>query len=228
MRVRWLLAGALRAELIPFARRLDAPRPAGRRLVVGRLAGAPVALLRTGVGPERAGRRLAGALAALRPEAVLNVGTAGALVDALPVGAVRAVTGLHEGPRPLAALPAWPGLPAARLATVTEPVWEPARRRVLAGAGADLVDMEAAGLWRVVREHGGAVFFVVKVASDAAGADPEDPVGPPTGPAGPARVLRFKARALRLVERGLVPAVLPHLGGPPWYAHPGPDAHGGA
>ncbi len=66
----------------------------------------------------------------------------------------------------------WPNLPRAILVTVTDPVFDPVRRDVLA-THADLVDMEGAALAHICRERT-LPFHALKGVSDQAGAVDRD------------------------------------------------------
>jgi nucleoside phosphorylase len=204
---RWLLVAAMGVESLPFVRRLDRPRPLGPRLVVGRLGGHEVAVLTVGVGPDKAARRTRDALVGWTPDAVMSVGTCGALVAGLSIGDVRAADRLLADTRPVARLTGLGGLPRATVTTVSRACWTLEERDRLAAAGAQLVEMEAAAVWRAAQTGAPDVpFHALKVVSDHAGGAPDPAISDPGRP-GAAAIARFKARALRLVERSLVPAV---------------------
>lgn len=204
---RWLLVGAMGVETLPLLRRLERGRPLTRRLVVGRVGPHEVGVLTVGVGPAKARRRTLAGLARWTPDRVVSIGTCGALVDGLPIGAVRAVDALMDDHAPLARLAPLGALPAATLATVDRAVWTPLERERLARFGAHLVDMEAAAVWRALQEaRPGLPVHAVKVVSDLAGGAPDPAVSDPGRP-GPAAIARFKARAARLVEQALAPAL---------------------
>ncbi len=94
---------------------------------------------------------------------ILNAGVCGTLVDniGLEPGNIRRISSVLEelpGPGvPADAIPCtgelWQDLPAARLVTVEQPVFDPAERRRLAAWG-ELVDMEGAVVARVARLYG--------------------------------------------------------------------------
>lgn len=197
---RWLLVGALAAEVAPFVARLRQPRLLGPRLVVGRWLGLEVAVLRCGVGPRRAGQNTTAALRRWPASRVLSLGTCGALADDLAVGEVLTASRLSlEGAPAGPTLPA-PGLRAVSLLTVRRVVADPAERTALAAAGHQIVEMEAAA----VQAASSLPFTAVKVVSDHAGGHAGD--DPPAKP-GPVALLRFYARALALSHQALAPAV---------------------
>lgn len=190
--MRTLLVGALAAETLPLIRRLDRPRPLGRRLVLGRLGDTPVAVLSCGVGPARAEARTRDALARWEADRVVSFGTAGALVDDLPVGTAVTASAVGElAVEPLGALS------RVRLVTVDHAICTAEERAQLAPA--QVCEMEAAG---VLAAAGHRAFHAVKVVSDRAGGEP-DPVFARGGMPRLLRVARFKLRALRLVEERL-------------------------
>lgn len=201
-----MLVGAMRAETTPLLRLLAQPRPLDRRLVLGRRGPHELAVLTCGVGPAKAEARTRAAVAAWRPDRVLNLGTCGALADDLPVGSVLHVERLLDEDQELARLRCL-GSPAVTLVTVRRGVWDPATRQALAARGAAACEMEAAG---VLRGLDGIELHVLKVVSDQAGAE-ADGVIPAARTAdarpGPLEIARFKARALRLVDRQLLPLV---------------------
>ncbi len=200
---RVLLAAALLAEVLPFLRRLERPRPLDRRLVLGRLAGRPVALLRTGVGRRRAERRVRAALALYDTDIVVSLGTCGALTDELRVGqlvSAQRILDLEQAPLPLPLSRARP----VDLVTVSRPVFDQRTRQRWLERGAQVCEMEAAG---VLAAAEGRRFHALKVVSDMAGR------GRSAASAGPRAlsVARFMLRAWHLSERRLAPAVLDWL-----------------
>ncbi|MCK6505154.1 hypothetical protein L6R53_17445 [Myxococcota bacterium] len=205
---RVLLVGALPAETLPLVRALERPRPLGRRLVEGRLAGEAVAVLTTGVGPRRAFERTMGTLRGWPARGVVNLGTCGSLDDALGIGDVVHVDRLLDEEGPVGAL-APLGRPAGTLVTVRRGVWDPATRATLAARGARICDMEAAAVLAACRARG-LPLAVVKVVSDQAGAGVDRALPSPGSRPGPLAVARFHARAWRLVDRHLGP-LLPAL-----------------
>jgi len=94
---------------------------------------------------------------------ILNAGVCGTLVDkvGLAPGNILRISSVLEGiPDPGVPLDAihcdgdlWQDLPAARLVTVRQPVFNPAERQRLAAWG-ELVDMEGAVVARVARLYG--------------------------------------------------------------------------
>ena len=208
---RWLLVAAMGVESLPFVRRLEGARPLGARVVVGRLGGHAVAVATVGVGPDKAALRTRAALDRWRPDAVVSVGTCGALLDSLRIGEVRAADHLMADTAHVADLTGFGAIATATVTTVRRACWTPAARDRLAVAGAHLVEMEAAAVWQAARAVRPPLpAFAVKVVSDHAGGT-RDPAVAEAGLPGPAALARFKARALHLVERALVPAVVAGL-----------------
>lgn len=208
--MRTLVVGAMGVETRPLLSRLGATRRIAPHTRVGRLGDEELAVLTCGVGPHKAHTRTMAALAIFPADRVVSIGTAGALVDTLPRGAVRAATALFSGGEPKADLRPLGGLEGAAVATVARAVFDPERRALLAAAGAELVEMELAAVYDAARSvvpH--ATVHGVKVVSDAAGA------GGPVPRRGPARVVamaRFQARAHTLCRQQLLPALLGVLG----------------
>lgn len=216
---RWLLVGALGAETMPVGRKLTAPRPRSRRFIVGRARAAPgsteVGVLTCGVGPEKAARRTEAVLRDWPADVVISFGTAGALSDELARGDLITADRLYAGVAPIRRLSPLPGLPAVALSTVRKAVWTRERRDILAQAGAQACEMEAAGVWDAVH-HSTAPdqtvrFAVLKVISDLAGAEADPATPNPNGAQNPIAVARFLARAKMLVERHLLPALWSHI-----------------
>lgn len=194
--VRALLVVALPGEAWPLIRRMRGWRRLGRGLVIGRLGGAPVALLRCGVGRENARERTAEALARLSPERLISLGTCGALVDSLLVGSAVQARALLDLDRVPALLPL--GLRAVVLATVPRVVASPASREAWAARGAEVCEMEAAG---VAEAAGDLPFSALKVVSDLAGGRPSRLWRLPRA----VGVSVFQVMAARGVARALVP-----------------------
>ncbi len=203
---RWLLVGAMGPEVLPILWRLERPRPLDRRLVLGRLAGLEVGILRCGVGPAKAERRTRRALEAWEADRVLSLGTCGALHDDLAIGRVVTADRLFEDARPCRELQPLEGHAVRGCTTVTRPVEHPDVRRRLAVAGAGICDMEAAA---VARAAGPRAFAVLKVVSDLAGAEPD----PALLSSRRLRIARFRVRALRLSRDHLADAVCRALAG---------------
>lgn len=200
-----LLVTALRAEALPLGLALTEREMLDRRLVMGRLAGRPAALLRCGVGRERARAQTEAAVKRLEPDWVLSLGTAGGLDDGLDIGetigaseVILAATGERFETAPL------PGVRAGAVLTVDALIHTP-QRRAEAGRQAMLCEMEAAGVAQAAR---GRRFSALKVVSDHAGAtaDPALLVG------SPASIARFQRRAAELCWERLVPALRRALG----------------
>ena len=204
--MRTLLVGAMTVETRPLLARLGRTRRIAAHVRVGTLGGVDVAVLTCGVGPHKAFSRTRAALGLFPAERVVSIGTAGALVDTLPRGTVRAATSLFSGGQRKAELPPLGRLRGASVATVARAVFDPERRALLAAAGAELVEMELAAVFDAAQEAApGATVHGIKVVSDAAGAG--GPV-PRRGPARLAAMARFQARAHRLCRDHLAPAVL--------------------
>lgn len=197
--------------MLPVLRRLERRRALGPRLYAGRLAGAEVALLCTGVGPRRAERRARAALSRLEAGALLSFGTCGALIGDLPVGSVVTGTAVgHEAGGEIAAL-ALTGPRAVRVATVDRVVVDRVRREDLARRGFAVAEMEAWGVQRAAPE---LPFHVLKVVSDQAGADASPVIEGGRFPS-PIRVARFQLHAMGLVERALLPVLQAAVRGTP-------------
>ena len=196
--VRALLVVALPGEGWPLIRRMAGRRWLGRRLVLGRLGGMPVAVLCCGIGRESARTRTVEALRIVAPGRVLSLGTCGALVDDLPVGSAvqaRAMLDCENAPDLLPL-----GLREVVLATVPRVVARPADRAAWAARGAEVCEMEAAG---VAEAAGDLPFAAVKVVSDLAGAKRSRLAGWPRA----VRLGAFQVLAARLVRRSLVPVL---------------------
>jgi nucleoside phosphorylase len=212
--VRWLWVVALPAEAAPLMALLRHARPASGRTWEGRLGDDDVRLLVCGVGPRAAHRRTRVQLQAAHFDAVLNLGTCGALRDDLSIGQVVAATAVRREEAHLAGLAVLGGHRAVHVATVRRPVWSADARVALAATGADVCEMELAGVWRAVEETSpGLPLMALKVVSDLAGAEADDAVGA-KGLWAPVQVARFKLRALRLCNQHLAPAVRAALSAP--------------
>ena len=199
---RILLVGALGVEVAPLLRRLEGARVSGR-LVVGSLAGREVGVLTVGVGPVKAQARTTAALARFPADRVISLGTCGALEDRYEIGTLLTASSLRWEDGAAWTLEPLPHLLAVGGVTVTRAVWTKADRERLAAMGAAFCEMEAAGVHAAAPGR----TQVLKVVSDLAGGEPDPVVGHPHRPT-PLRVARFKARALKLSEQRLVPAVL--------------------
>ena len=115
----------------------------------------------SGMGKQAAERATEYLIDACGATAVINVGVCGALTEGVEVEAIYRIVAVSDGDAVLAGDPdeprcceggAWSSLPTARLATVTEPVFEPARRQRLS-ACADVVDMEGVAVVDVCRRR---------------------------------------------------------------------------
>jgi 4-hydroxybenzoate polyprenyltransferase len=101
----------------------------------------------SGMGPENATGASEYLIDHHAPRAILNLGICGALSEDMSVGEVyRIVTAADADGRetPCSSGP-WTPLPAARLVSVSEPVFQPDRKAELSNI-ADLVDMEGAAI----------------------------------------------------------------------------------
>ncbi len=194
-----LLVAALHAEALPLLRRMRCRHRHGRGLWAGELAGRPVLLLRCGVGRARAERATARVLAEHPAGRILSLGTCGALVDALPVSTLVSATAILDAP-PLAQPPLGGVARPVVLATVPRVVADAASRSAWAERGAEVCEMEAAG---VLAAAGGRPFHTLKVVSDLAGARPPKLRGVPRS----LRISAFQVRAYRLVDQHLAPAL---------------------
>ncbi len=205
--MQWLLVGALGAETLPLVAALQATRPLGRRLVLGRLGGAEVGVLTCGVGPRKAESRTRDQLQRLKPTlGVVSLGTCGALVDRLEIGAVVGVRSVRDESGEPVEIDVLPGLTPARLITVREAVWTSERRHALAARGEEICEMEAHAVMAAATDAG-LPFHAVKVVSDHAGRDKGDKaVGKPRE-RNPLVIGRFLARAGRLSQHQLLPAL---------------------
>jgi len=114
--------------------------------------------------------------------AVINVGVCGALTESVEVEAIYRIVAASDGdavlandsdePRPLSG-GNWSDLPTARLATVTEPIFEPARRQRLSTC-ADVVDMEGIVVVDVCRRRGVPCILIKGVTDRADSTGKED------------------------------------------------------
>lgn len=182
-RSRTAVIAAMGEELAPLVRRTRVERrwTAGRcRALVGRLAGAPVVLARTGEGARNAVDGTRSLLNALPVDRMLVVGVAGALSPELQPGAILVSRTVVERDRP-GPLPDPDWLAAAlrqRTARAGSVVTAPtilvtardkaAAWRALPCDEPAVVDLESAGLARLAGERG-LPFLVVRVVSDGAG-----------------------------------------------------------
>jgi len=125
-------------------------------------------ILVSGMGPENASRATEHLIERHDPEMVLNPGICGALSDDMQVGGVYRIDGVFDkdGTETACQSDRWTNLPAGRLVSVSEPVFEPDRRAALARI-ADLVDMEGAAVASVCNSRR-VQCFLIKGVSDLA------------------------------------------------------------
>ncbi|MCP4378236.1 MAG: UbiA family prenyltransferase [bacterium] len=122
----------------------------------------------SGMGPENATRASEYLIDHHAPRAIVNLGICGALNNDMQVGEVyRILTAADAGgtQSPCRSGP-WSPLPSARLASVSEPVFQPDRRAEL-GTIADLVDMEGAAISAVCDKRN-VPCYMLKGVSDLA------------------------------------------------------------
>lgn len=212
--MRWLWVVAMPTEAAPLLSLLRDVRPQ-RGAWTGSLGDAAVSVLVCGVGPRAAHRRTRAAIQGGSFDAVLNLGTCGALRDDLAIGQVVTAASVRREGDHLAGLAALGAHRAVRVATVRRPVWSAQARTDLAATGAEVCEMELAGVWRAIAETSpGLPLMALKVVSDLAGAEVDAAVGA-RGLWAPVQVARFKLRALRLCRQHLGPAVRAALLLPP-------------
>ena len=108
-------------------------------------------------------------------DTILNVGICAGLADDTPVGTLYTVEeafvadALHsKKPSSMVGVPltAWPGMNAKRLGSVSEPLFDTARRDAIA-TQCELVDMEGAAVAQACRELGVACHLLKGVSDDA-------------------------------------------------------------
>lgn len=141
---------------------------------VGRRPGGLVII--TGIGPMAAKAATEYALSDRGAKRILNVGICGALTHAVDPGHMCHITEIIEGDvllkdpstpsQPLATDSLWRSLPAARLVSVSEPVFGGEGRTILANH-ADMVDMEGYAIVQVCKQNR-VPFQLLKVVSDRA------------------------------------------------------------
>jgi len=130
----------------------------------------------TGIGPKAAMAATEYAIRDRGATRILNVGICGALTHTVAPGHMCHITELVEGDillkdpttpsQPLPTESLWRSLPAARLVSVSEPVFGGESRTILA-AHADMVDMEGYAIVKTCQQSGVA-FQLLKVVSDRA------------------------------------------------------------
>lgn len=196
---RVLVVGALAAETAPLIGFLWWPRPVSARCVAGKLGPAEVAVLTCGVGERNARERTLAALQLWDAAVVVSVGTCGALVDRVRPGDVVSAVALLRDTTHVRPLTPLVGCPGAWVSTVDRAVTTPERRTELAQAGAEVCEMEAAGVAEAAADRS---FHVLKVVSDLAGGEPD-----PVLARGRLAEARFQARAMALSHARLLPAL---------------------
>jgi len=197
---------ATKSEAGPLVGRLGAEEVAGAALPTWRFMlgkGSQEGLIVVcGMGAEAAGRCAEHLIDAWGAETVVNLGICGGLRDApegspgvqersgdvgeaLFVGDLVRISSVADGDAVLAGRPAvqvpcslsaWQELPACRLASVSEPVFEGDRREKLA-PHADVVDMEGFAIADVCHPRGVRLFMLKGVSDLADGAGKRDIVG---------------------------------------------------
>ena len=161
-------------DLLKAEKRLEQPFGTYSFHAAGRRPGGLVII--TGIGPQQAAAATDYAITARGARRILNVGICGALTHAVEPGHMCHITGIVEGDvllknpsapsLPLATESLWRSLPAARLVSVSEPVFGGEGRTILS-AHADMVDMEGYAIVQACQQKG-VPFQLLKVVSDRA------------------------------------------------------------
>ena len=146
----------------------------------GERAGGVVVL--SGMGTQAAERATEYLIDECGATEVINVGVCGALTEDVEVEEIYRIVAASDGDAILAEgtdeprcceAGTWSSLPTARLATVTEPVFEPARRQRLASC-ADVVDMEGVAVVDLCRRRDVPCILIKGVTDRADSAGKED------------------------------------------------------
>ncbi|MEI6516838.1 MAG: UbiA-like polyprenyltransferase [bacterium] len=153
-------------EAKPFLTRLPAAKIAATPFATfqfGMKSGTPSGILViSGMGPDNAAAATDYAIVTRGASVVINPGICGAIDESLPPAHLFHISEVSDGDAVLLAKPgqpvplpatAWSELPAARLATVKEPVFGGTPRALLE-PHADLVDMEGYAVASACRKHG--------------------------------------------------------------------------
>ncbi len=144
-------------------------------LFSGRVANRPLLIAISGMGMPAAEAACRHLVQTHQVDTILNVGICAGLAGNMPVGALytageAVVADACQADDPSAPvgvpLTAWPGLPRKRLGSVSEPLFDAARREAIA-AQCELVDMEGAAVARACRELGVTCRLLKGVSDDA-------------------------------------------------------------
>lgn len=211
---------ATKIEARPLVKRLGARKQRGAAMPAWTFGGeaSPAGVVVVcGMGKAAAARGAEMLIAEWGATTVINVGICGALGEdesASPaVGELLRISASADGDAVLAGQPcqaiecaagAWGHLPVARLASVSEPVFEDARRRVLAGA-AEVVDMEGYAVAEVCNRRGVEAVLLKGVSDRADRSGKRDIVR---------NILRVSRRLARAVVRSVGIPPLPDPDGP--------------
>ena len=161
-------------DLLNAEKRLDQPFATYAFQAAGRRPGGLIII--AGIGPQQAAMATDYAITARGADRILNVGICGALTQAVDPGHMCHITEIVEGDvllkdpstpsQPLPTESLWRSLPAARLVSVSEPVFGGEGRNILA-AHADMVDMEGYAIVQACKQKG-VPYQLLKVVSDRA------------------------------------------------------------
>ncbi|MEI6210324.1 MAG: hypothetical protein WCR06_01735 [bacterium] len=159
------------APLLARAGRTRDERPASRPVFVDLRPAHDLVLYICGMGPEQARVGVTRLLQQHAVTAVVNVGVAGAVADNLALEGMYRITKTCLWPATETLYTSsgdrWPELPAAVLATVAQPVFDPVRRAEIA-RHAELVDMEGAAIAQCCQARG-VPWYAIKGVTDLAG-----------------------------------------------------------
>jgi adenosylhomocysteine nucleosidase len=168
---------ATHPEAQPYLARSGAKEVAAAPFALFELGSPPAVIIISGMGKVSAALAAQILIRERHCDRILNAGVCGALVDGvgLTPGNIFRISAASEGPSgpgvPVDAIRCagalWRNLPAARLVTVEQPVFEAAERQRLAAWGA-LVDMEGAVVARVAQLYG-IPWDMIKGITDTAG-----------------------------------------------------------
>ena len=154
---------ATHQEARPYLARSGAKEVATAPFALFKLGSPPALIIISGMGKVSAALACQMLIREGHCDRILNAGICGALVDGvgLTPGKIRRISTASEGPSgpgvPVDVICCagdfWQDLPAARLVTVEQPVFDAAERQRLASWG-ELVDMEGAVVARVAQLYG--------------------------------------------------------------------------